>query len=197
MQNFDFKSLNFPIKKFKKGNIIKNEGDLCDAVYFILNGSITISNITVSNSEFVINSLSAYDCFGENLIFSDHNYYPGNITASTNVELMVITKNNFISLLSNNSSFLTSYLSYISSKYMRLQTRLKILSQPSIKEKFVFYLQTENKLTNKNFTYIKSITELANYLNVPRPSLSRTISLLIKDKVIKKEGNLYYILNNK
>ena len=86
------------------------------------------------------------------------------------------------------------FLKYIANKFIELQTRIKVLSQPSIKEMFLYYIKINSK---NNICYIKSITKVANYLNVPRPSLSRTISQLLNNNVIEIIDKNYKIKSTK
>lgn len=179
--------------KYKKGEIIKNEGDVCSSIGIIISGSISIVNITFENKEFLINSLTEGEMFGENLIFLENNLYPGTILCNQNTLIIYISKNNFIKLIQEDLGFATYYFSYISNSFFDLQSRVKILSQTSIKDKFLFYLKNQMLLTNKNFVIIKSQSNLAKYLNIPRPSLSRTISELIKEGIIAKNKKIYKI----
>lgn len=191
MFNID-KSL-FKLLKYKKNDVIKNHGDICDSIGIVLSGSIKIIDITFYNKEFVIDILKTNELFGENLMFSSKNYYPGDLIAQTQTEIAFIDKNTFIKLLSDNHNFKIFYLSYISNKFIKLQKRLKILSQPSIEEKIIYFMQI-NQANGEVF--IQSITELSNYLNIPRPSLSRSISKLIREGVIFRTGRKYIINQN-
>ena len=155
-----------------------------------------LCNVTLNNEEFLIDNLNIGDFFGENLIFLDNNLYPGNIIASQSSQIIFFSKENFIKFLSLDNDFQLFYLNYISRKFMSIQRRIKILSQPRIRDKFLYYIQNEMLSTNKDYVIIKSITSLAAYLNVPRPSLSRTISDLINEEIITKHKKIYMINKN-
>lgn len=195
MNIFNFDTSDFFLKVYDKNQIIKNEGDLCTSVGFILSGEIYITNTRSDDSEFVIQHLSRGELFGETLIFSKNNHYPGYIYALTETKVLYINKFHFIQKLSDDEDFKLFYLNYISEKYIALQERLKILSQSNIQEMFLFYLKIQLSKTNLDYVYVPSITKLAHYLNVPRPSLSRCISKLILDKKIYKHKKYYYITN--
>lgn len=189
--NFNIDNKYFKLYTYNKLETIKNEGDLCDSIGIIIKGSINISNYLANDSEFIISHLDENDMFGENLMFSKNPYYPGYIYACTNTKIMYIKKNDFTNLLSTNNDFKIYYLEYISNKFIELQKRIKILSQPNIKEMFLYYI----KINAKNeYCHIKSITEVANYLNVPRPSLSRTISQLLNNNIIEIINKDYKII---
>lgn len=196
MLNFSYDLVKHKIKEYRRGEIIKNEGTICEEVGLILYGSVSISNVTLNNEEFLIDNLNIGDFFGENLIFLDNNLYPGNIIASQTSQIIFFSKENFIKFLSLDNEFQLFYLNYISRKFMSIQRRIKILSQPRIRDKFLYYIQNEMLSTNKDYVIIKSITSLAAYLNVPRPSLSRTISDLINEEIITKHKKIYMINKN-
>ena len=196
MLNFSYDLVKHKIKEYKRGEIIKNEGTICEEVGLILSGSVSISNVTLNNEEFLIDNLNIGDFFGENLIFLDNNLYPGNIIASQSSQIIFFSKENFIKFLSLDNKFQFYYLNYISRKFMSIQKRIKILSQPRIKDKFLYYIQNEMLSANKDYVIIKSITSLAAYLNVPRPSLSRTISNLIDEEIIIKHKKIYMLNKN-
>lgn len=196
MLNFSYNLVKHKIKEYKRGEIIKNEGTICEEVGLILSGSVSISNVTLNNEEFLIDNLNIGDFFGENLIFLDNNLYPGNIIASQSSQIIFFSKENFIKFLSLDNKFQFYYLNYISRKFMSIQKRIKILSQPRIKDKFLYYIQNEMLSANKDYVIIKSITSLAAYLNVPRPSLSRTISDLIDEEIIIKHKKIYMLNKN-
>lgn len=194
MKNINFNKEYYIIKEYKKNDIIKNEGDACDSIGFILKGSVIISNILNNYNEFIITKLYENEMFGESLIFSSNNKYPGTIYANSNVTVAFLKKNKFIELLSIDNNLKLYYLEYFSNRFIELQNRIKILSQPSIKEKFLFYLKIQKRKTNLDHVIIKSISDVSSYLNVPRPSLSRAISELISDGLIIKDKKKYYII---
>lgn len=196
MLDFSYDLVKHKIKEYRRGEIIKNEGTICEEVGLILSGSVSISNVTLNNEEFLIDNLNIGDFFGENLIFLDNNLYPGNIIASQSSQIIFFSKENFIKFLSLDNKFQFYYLNYISRKFMSIQKRIKILSQPRIKDKFLYYIQNEMLSANKDYVIIKSITSLAAYLNVPRPSLSRTISDLIDEEIIIKHKKIYMLNKN-
>ena len=94
MLNFSYDLVKHKIKEYKRGEIIKNEGTICEEVGLILSGSVSISNVTLNNEEFLIDNLNIGDFFGENLIFLDNNLYPGNIIASQSSQIIFFSKEN-------------------------------------------------------------------------------------------------------
>ena len=169
-------------KKYPKGSIIFFEGDECNYVSVIKKGEISIRTFNY-DKETEINLLHKDELFGDSLVLNSDNRYLGNVVAITDTILIMISKDNWLKLLEN-KTILKNYLEIVSNKVFRIQSRVKILSQKSIREKILFYLISEYKRLNNKVIKIKSKEALALYLNIPRPSLSRELILLKCDGII-------------
>lgn len=172
------------IKKYKRNEIVFNENDLCTSFALILKGEVSISTYTLLEKEYNIKIIGENESFGEYLLFSDSPYYLGNVIALKESQIAFIPKNYLLHLLQTNINFLNCYMNKAANNTMKLQNRLKVLSQSSIREKILFYLKNETHNKNTNIIYIKSKENLAKILNIPRPSLSRELILLKKDGII-------------
>lgn len=175
-------------REYNKGQLLFNEGDICEYVGIILEGSISISTLTYGNREQEINHLYKNDLFGENLLFSNDKKYLGDIIAEEKTKIALISKENFLILLSN-KTILNNYLEINATMVLKMQQKAKLLSQKNIKDKILFYLTEEVKRTNNKRIIIKSKEELAKYLNIPRPSLSRELISLKSDNIINYDKN--------
>ena len=164
MINLNFDNGYFTKKQFNKNDIIKNEGEICDTIGFILKGSIYISTILNNYNEFIITKLKEKDIFGESLIFSKNNIYPGTIYASSNCLIAFIKKDKFLELISIDTNFQIYYLEYFSNRFIELQNRIKILSQPTIEEKFLYYLRIESRKNKTNISVRKKKLALCRLL---------------------------------
>lgn len=169
-------------KEYNKNALIFLEGEKCNNVCIVIKGEISI--VTSNYDSLVeINNLKENEIFGDSLILIDDNRYLGNIMAVKDTTLCIIPKDNWLKLLEN-KTILKNYLEIISTKVFKIQSKVKILSQKSIREKILFYLLSESKRINKKKIPIKSKESLSLYLNVPRPSLSRELMRLKSDNII-------------
>ena len=169
----------------KKEEILFNENDRCEYVGIVESGIVTISSFSYNGNEIVFNLLKKGDIFGNNLIFTDTPFFKGNIIAKTRSTISLISKQNLIRILQENTDFLTAYLEYQSLFSQKLNSKIKLLSFDSAEERFLYFL-----FINKDEIHFGSVTSLASELSLKRETLSRLISKLVKDKRILRSGNM-------
>lgn len=168
----------------KQNQILFHEGEECKSIFIIIEGQITILNYSLNGNEEIISILNKNDVFANALIFSNNNYYLGEIIATKPTKLAIINKNELISLLQNNKSFLECYINLIAEKTIKFTIKTKLLSHKNIRSRIIYYLEINNYSIKKNNSF------LAKELVLPRPSVSREISKMINEDII-------YIKNNK
>lgn len=173
----DYSNL-FIIKTFNKNDMIFNEGDECKYLSLVLKGSVLINTYTFFEEEYNIITINENDLFGEFLIFHSNPFFLGDVSAFKSTELALITKDKLLNILQSDKTFLNNYLSIMSNKSIAFQQKIKILSQKSIKDKILFFLSETSKRTKSKTIKIKSKEQLALFLNIPRPSLSRELIIL-------------------
>lgn len=168
----------------KQNQTLFHEGEECKSIFIIIEGQITILNYSLNGNEEIISILNKNDVFANALIFSNNNYYLGEIIATKPTKLAIINKNELISLLQNNKSFLECYINLIAEKTIKFTIKTKLLSHKNIRSRILYYLEINNYSIKKNISF------LAKELVLPRPSVSREISKMINEDII-------YIKNNK
>lgn len=171
------------IKNYPKNALVFNEGNACNELAIIIEGSMMVSTLTYNNKEYVINTLTTGDIFGDTLLFSKNNQYLGDGISLTPIKIAYISKNNLLELF-RDQNILQNYLNYVCEKTLTIKNQVKLLSQKNIRERILFFLQNEQKKNHTNVINIKSKEELAKVLNIPRPSLSRELMKLKNEKKI-------------
>lgn len=171
--------------KLEKGQILFHEGEECHYIGIVKEGNISISSFTYNGNEIVYNNLSSGQVFGNNLIFSNEPIYRGSIIAKKYSKILIISKNELISLMQKNKEFLIKYQQVQSDFGKELNLKIKLLSIPNAEERFLYFLYI-----NKNEISYTSITDLSTRLFMQRETLSRLISRLAKEQIISKNRNL-------
>lgn len=173
----------YTIKKYKKGDIIFNDGDICSKIGFLETGTISIVTNTYGENEYEINHIDDNGFFGTYLLFSDNPVCLGSAICKKASTVIYFSKTNILKAFSD-QMFLENYLKLVSNASIKLQNKVKILSQRSIKEKILFILYQNFQQTNSRTYRIKSKEEFASLINVTRPSLSRTLIELESEGIL-------------
>ncbi len=90
-------------KKYKKGDVIFEEGDLPVSYYQIIHGEVKMCNFNDDGREFVQGFFHDKQSFGEPPLFLER-VYPANAIAVTDCELLVLSKPMFLNLIKENAS---------------------------------------------------------------------------------------------
>ena len=173
--------------KYKKEQILFNEDDECLYVGIVIKGEIKIASFTLTGQEIVYNIVKEGQMFGNNLIFSNYPHFRGTVIASSDGELILISKENLLKILQSNLSFLEAYLSSQAEFSKRLNNTIKLLSLSSAEERLLYYLKQNNPLK------IKSISSLSESLYLSREATSRLVSKMVKEGKINRNGNMLYL----
>lgn len=177
------------IKHFKKNEIIFNEEDECNKLGIILKGQVSISTYTLLEKTYDIKTLNENDIFGEFLLFTDKPFYLGYVASTKETDIAFLDKNNLYKIIKENEDFFNMFMKQISNDVIKIQNKIKVLSQKTIREKVLFFIKNEIKRTSSKTIYINSKEELAKIINIPRPTLSRELILLKNDGYIDYDKN--------
>ena len=184
----------FQEKEYSSSSIIFNEGEKCLGISFILSGEVLIVTSTYNEKEEIINFLSDSDVFGDVLCFSSNPFYMGNIIAKKKTKILFLPIENFYKLANKNPLFLSYILSTISDKTIEIKNETKLLCHKNIKDRIIYYLNFLSKKGSSKEINIGSVENFASAISLPRPSVSRELSKLEKDGLIKKNKNIITIL---
>lgn len=169
------------VRSYNKNDVLHREGETCEEITIVSEGKIKIVSYSFSGKEIVFNELGKNQIFGNNLLFSSEPNYKGDVVSVDKSIVVTIKKDDLITLLSSNKEFLKEYLKIQSDFGKSLNSRIKLLSIDSALERFEYYL-----FINKGEVDFKNVTTLASALGLKRETLSRLISKLEKENVIKR-----------
>lgn len=117
------------IKKYKKAEIIFEEGKSPNHYYQILLGEVKMSNYNDDGREFIQGLFHNNQCFGEPPLFIDK-VYPAHAIAVEDTQLMVITKEQFFTLLADNPFVSIKFIKNLSQRlYYKSVMAAEISSQ--------------------------------------------------------------------
>lgn len=180
---------------YHKNEIIHFIDDSCNTIDIIIKGEVSMTKYDINGNEVVFNYLRCPNIYGNNLIFATSNSYLGNVVATTETRICQISKNNLQYLLSNNINFLNAYLNIIADKSLELSQKLQIMSIQNVDKRVLSFLKMQFKKNNGVYL-IKSITNFAKELSLPRETVSRAIKRLADSNKFMYSKNTFKEIKN-
>jgi len=183
--NSYLKDGSFRVSVYGKNNVIHFSGDVCLKLEIILSGHVSVERIDEAGGLMTIAEFYAGETLGGNLIFSRNPYFPMTITAKRQTEILQIDKERLLTLFTENSVFLRSYLEFVADHAAILGDRIKHYVNKTIRECVMFYLEYERQKQNSNRIRLPITKKaLSEKIGVSRTSLSRELAKMRKDGLI-------------
>ena len=180
----------------KDVNILSNVNK-DDFIAIIDSGNIQLIYNDYNGNKTIIEDLSTGEIFGS-LTYSLNNDELSCITKEetqiTYIEYNQITndeiiKNDFYII------FVKNLIKLLSDQLNRSNQRIELLTQRTTRDKLLGYFRNQvGSKSNKSFTMPITYTELASYLSVDRSSMTREITYLKEDGLIKTNGRKITLL---
>ncbi|MBQ8293110.1 MAG: Crp/Fnr family transcriptional regulator [Bacilli bacterium] len=179
---------------YQSNAMIFNEGDECTNISFILEGTVSIRTYSLNGKEEILNTLHPGEIFGDVICFSGNKKYIGHVIADKNCKIAHVNKNNWLKLIQKDSAILTNFIENITDKTFKTKMENKMLLHKNIEDRIYYYLNTKLNKKSPSTVIIKNVTELAKILNLPRPSVSRSLNKMEKRGLIKRNKNKIEVL---
>ncbi|MDO9153248.1 MAG: Crp/Fnr family transcriptional regulator [Paludibacter sp.] len=189
--------LKYSIKSHKKNKIIFRQGDLCDALYILISGSVKTEMITENGNLLGIEIIKAPRPLAPAFLFSDNNRFPVDVTTLEKAEVMRIPKDEVLRVMTLQPDFMLQFITHNANRTQFLTNRLQLLSIKTIKGKIAHFLLEQVSEHGNTFTINRNQTELADFFGVARPSLARSLSEMIAEGIIEVNKKQYKVPDNK
>lgn len=187
------------IVSYKKEEMIFFAEDKPKKLFILIEGSVSICHDSLSGKRNIVTTISHEgDMFGEVFLFINKNEYDNYAIAINDTKVLQMPKEYLYGSCSKNCpshTLLTSnMLSILAQKAYYLNQKLNILSSNNLRQK-ISKLLLRNSSNDGNVTLKMNREELADYLNVARPSLSRELMKMQDEELIKIDKNKIKIIN--
>lgn len=168
-------------KTFVKGSHIFKKGDIKEDFYYLEKGSIKVYKIDPEGKRYIIASFNKPVIFGEVYAYLKE---PFDFWAEADKDSTVVVISDFRNLLRRlkSRSLGLNFIDLLARKSLSLSKKNQINSQSTLDKKIAAYILENEKdgILHLNI----SREELADYLAVTRPSLSRSLSAMAKEGLI-------------
>ena len=206
-QNMDEEGLNVmlnclspQIVSYKKKEYITLEGHEFTGIGIIVQGEVIVTKENVAGDRVIMSKLREGHIFGEVIAFSDQNLWVATVVASTDCTVLFLAPSKILgncpAMCGEHKLLIQNMLKIVSQKTMDLNRKIEYLAIKSIRKKVSTYLLENYNMAHKmKFKVPLKRNELADFLNVSRPSLSRELIKMKEEGIIDFDKSLFTILD--
>ena len=181
----DLEEISFHTRSYKKGEILAQQGAVCNRLVILTKGSVRGEMIDYSGRLIKVEDIAAPRAIATLFLFGEENRYPVEVTANEPTEVIELPKSSVLRLFRKNEQFLENYMN-LSANYARtLSDKLFFMSFKTIRQKLASYLLRLYKQQQQtHITLDRSQQELSDYFGVSRPSLARELAHMQEDGLL-------------
>ena len=181
----DLEEISFHTRSYKKGEILAQQGAVCNRLVILTKGSVRGEMIDYSGRLIKVEDIAAPRAIAPLFLFGEENRYPVEVTANEPTEVIELPKSSVLRLFRKNEQFLENYMN-LSANYARtLSDKLFFMSFKTIRQKLASYLLRLYKQQQQTHTTLdRSQQELSDYFGVSRPSLARELAHMQEDGLL-------------
>lgn len=177
-------------KSFKKGELIVGEGDTDNSVFYILEGEASALRYSVNGAEVFIDTFGSGDLVGEMAVLTD-GPRTADIYALSDLRMAVFSAPAFISLMERHG-VMGLRVSRLLARRVLATTR-RMFEQTTLSSKGRVYAEllrmaVPGSSSEQHILGMSSISDLAKKLNIARETVSRTVSELKAEDIIRAQG---------
>lgn len=187
------------IKHYKKNEIITIEKSKFTGIGLVLEGEASLTKDNLAGDRLIIARIKAGDIFGEISAFVDESWLE-TVTARVDSQVLFLSPERIVGMCphmcNGHRILIQNTLHLVSQKAYVLHKKVEILSLSSIRKKVSTYLLEQYYIKEiPKFKIPLKRNELAEYLHIQRPSLSRELANMKEEGIIEFQGNTFTVLN--
>ena len=190
------------IKKYEQGEKIFMQGDEPVKLFVLLKGRVKLVKNLFSGKQHFLDEVSEGSVFGENCFMGEKSCYGYDAESAGDTEILEIPWQYFHCFCdhscAHHQQLIRNMLGILSGKEIQAMKKISMVTPTSLKERIANWLLDclETDGGGGDTVYLRmDREELAEFLGVARPSLSRALMKLKEDGVIDVEKNRITVLD--
>ena len=188
------------IRRYRHRDIIVARGQTFEAIGIIASGKVALIKETFSGDRLILGILDAGDIFGERIAFSGRRLWQVTAVAHEDCVLLFMPPHKVTGTCANlcesHLTLIANTLRVLSDHVSMLERKIEHVSARTVRGKISSYLlEMCRECGVESFSLPMKRHELADYLNIPRPSLSREMGLMRDDAIIEFDGTRITVLD--
>jgi CRP-like cAMP-binding protein len=178
------------IVHYKKKEYLAFAGDVAEAIGFVLAGTAAVVKENAAGNRTMMTTLHPGDMFGEMVAFCGKPRWPANVHALTPCTVIFLPRDKIIAscerACGGHRRLIMNLLTIISEKALLLNRKVEYLSIRSLRGKIVAFLLEQQRRTGETmFMLPLKRNELADFLGVSRPAVSRELGRMRDEGLIE------------
>ena len=188
--NIVFECLKPRVRSCEKNEWVAVAGQKFTGLGIVLSGEVVVAKENAAGSRVIMAVIGPVEIFGEMAAFSGEGVWPVTVAARTACEVMFLPAGKIVGncarVCDSHRQLITNMLEIVSGKALMLHRRLDYMAIKSLRGKISSFLLEQYKRSGRvTFMMPMKRNELADFLNVSRPSLSREMCRLRDEGVIE------------
>lgn len=177
------------VQSFNRNEIANRVNDTFDGIGVVLSGQVAIVKESYAGDRTILSILNPGDIFGEMAAFSGDGKWPATVVAQTACTIIYLPSEAIATQCANSCrghrKLIMNMLSILSDKALNLSRKLEYLSNKSVRGRIAtFLLEQYKRYGQTTFLLSMNRNEMAEFLNVTRPSLSREMSRMRDEGIL-------------
>jgi CRP-like cAMP-binding protein len=173
------------ISTFSKHDYLAIEGEHLRKFGLVMDGKVALTKLSREGKRIILAILEKGNVFGISTVFTSQKTWPSTAEAHQACKVLWISCGKAAAHLTSHEQLMKNTLRIISEELMLMFDRFENLSLKSPREKIINYLHSNFDASNGILKLPLNREELADYLNISRPSLSRELCKLRDEGLIK------------
>lgn len=182
-------------RRYAKGETLFLEGEPGRGLYLVQSGVIKVYKLSESGKEQILTLQRAGDAVAEIPLF-DGGPYPASAAAMEDAVVLFLPAETFHAVLSRHPQLSRSVIAALARRMRKLVELIEDLSLRHVRERLARLLVKESRGAD-HFTLSYTNEELAARLGSVRDVISRTLSTLQSEELIRLDGRRVEILNRR
>lgn len=176
-------------RKYARGAFIAAAGEPSTGIGIVVSGSAAATKESAAGDRLILTLLEPAMMFGEMAAFSDAAAWPATVVAQSECEVVFISASRIIGQCASGCPFhrqlIHNMLAIISNRALMLNRKVEYLLMRSVRAKVATYL-LEQYLRIGKATFVLPLgrNEMADFLNITRPALSREMGRMRDEGLI-------------
>lgn len=184
---------------FKKNEMITRENEKLEGVGIILSGIVSVGKDTSSGDRLMMARLGQGDIFGEVAVYTGA-LWTATVQADQEASVLFLPAEKLLNpdnkFCEGTYRFTLNMLYIIARKARALNEKLELVALKGIRKKISLYLiKLYQKNNEMEFMVPLKRGEMAEYLQVSRPSLSRELTRLKDEGLLDFEGRSFKLID--